>query len=166
MPNADNDEVGNPIPAEIRTMVADHGWAAVAVDSQPPFSYTAGLWRLSDHPELIVTGLPAETAKWLLDRAVAMVRDGKPLKTGVTVPGLIGKHSAAIRDVELSQLPQLAFAADLYQGVLFTAVQIVWPDRDGRYPSGQACRSTDSLRDSRCSSPNPHRNAASSRDRG
>jgi hypothetical protein len=57
------DEVG----ADIRALVAEHGWAAVAVDSVPPFSYTVGLWRMADHPELIVTGLPAETAKWVLD---------------------------------------------------------------------------------------------------
>lgn len=126
--------LADEITAGIRAKVTEHGWAAIAVDDDPPFAYTAGLWRLADHPELVVTGLPAEPAKWVLDRAVALVREGKSLTAGTTVNGLIGGYPAAVRQVDTSQLAQLALAADLYQGVIYTALQLVWPDRRGCFP--------------------------------
>jgi hypothetical protein len=134
MSSPEERRVMEEIGAGIRATVVEHGWAAVAVDADPPFMYTAGLWRLADHPELIITGLPNEPAKWVLDRAVALVREGKHLVAGTTVAGLIGDYPAAIRDVDPSRLSELAEAADLYRGVIYTALQIVWPDREGRFP--------------------------------
>ncbi len=119
---------------EIRRSVVEHGWAAVAVDSVPPFTYTVGLWRLADHPELIITGLPADTAKRVLDHAVQGVREGRPIRAGTVVDGLIGTYPAAAREVDAARLPELAFAVDLYQGPGFKAIQLVWPDRAGSFP--------------------------------
>ena len=124
------DELG----ASIRGLVAEFGWAAVAVESTPPFTYTAGLWRRWNHPELIITGLPAETAKWVLDRAVQAISAGHPIEADTSIPGLIGAYPAAARRIADEQLPQLAFAADLYRGVIFTALQLVWPDGAGNFP--------------------------------
>ena len=106
----------------------------MAVDSVPPFTYTVGLWRMADHPELIITGLPAETAKWVLDRAVQEIREGRAISPGTTVPGLIGEYPAAAREVDAARLSELAFAADLYRGIVFRAVQVIWPDRTGKFP--------------------------------
>lgn len=79
------------VTAAIRRQVVEFGWAAVAVYGAPPFAYTAGLWRMVDHPELVITGLPAETAKWVLDRAVERIRSGRTIQPGSAVPGLIGE---------------------------------------------------------------------------
>ena len=119
---------------QIRASVDEHGWAAVAVASEPPFTYTAGLWRSLNHPELIVTGLPAETAKVVLDHAVDEIKRGQPIRDGTIVRGLIGEYPVAARRVQPSSLAQLAFAAELYRGVTFSAIQLVWPDRAGHFP--------------------------------
>jgi hypothetical protein len=50
------------------------------------------------------------------------------------VPGLIGEYPAAAREVDAARLPELAFAADLYRGIVFSALQVVWPDRTGKFP--------------------------------
>jgi hypothetical protein len=122
----------------IRAQVAEFGWSAVAVDATPPFTYTVGLWRLAEHPELIITGLPDEVAKWALDRAVQAIRDGHPIAPGTLVDGLLGDYAAAAREVDLGRLHELAFAADLYRGVIYRAVQLVWPDRQGNFPWDRA----------------------------
>lgn len=124
----------------IRSTVREHGWAAVGVDGPVPFTYTAGLWALADHPELIIVGLPAETAKWVLDQAVERITQGHPMAAGTTIHGLIGEYPAAVRAVDAQRLPLLAFAADLYRGLVFTAVQLVWPDRAGKFPWERAAQ--------------------------
>jgi hypothetical protein len=44
------------VSAPIRGQVVEFGWAAVAVDTTPPFAYMDGLWRMADHSELVITG--------------------------------------------------------------------------------------------------------------
>ncbi|GEM_PF-3501939 len=119
----------------IRAKVDEFGWTAVAVDDKPPFCYTVGLWRLLDHPEILVAGLPDETAKWILDRAVAMIKGtGRPLLAGTTIGGVMDDFPVAIRTIDAPRLSDLGFAADLYGGVVYTALQIVWPDRAKQFP--------------------------------
>jgi hypothetical protein len=121
-------------PRTISDLVANHGWAAVGVDGSPPFVYTTGLGALAGHAELIVVGLPNETGKWLLDQAVSAIRDGRTFSPGDTVHGLMGSYDIGVVQVSPDKLESLAFAADQYGGFTFDAVQLVWPDRDGRFP--------------------------------
>ncbi len=63
-------------------LIEAHGWAAIAVDSAVPWTYTAGLrWRL-DHPELIVVGMDPVEAHHLLDHVVERIGEGEVARPG------------------------------------------------------------------------------------
>jgi hypothetical protein len=66
-------------------MIDEHGWAAVGVAAEVPWTYTVGLrWRL-DHPELIVIGVDPIDAHHLLRDVVERIENGEALSAGTLV---------------------------------------------------------------------------------
>jgi hypothetical protein len=118
----------------IADLVNQHGWAIADIDGDAPFAYTAGLGRLLSHPELIVTGMPGSVAGPILHAAVRRIRDGHALRPGQRANGLIGVYDAIVVPVGRDQLGMLAFARDYWLDGEVQAVQVVWPDRGGRFP--------------------------------
>jgi Domain of unknown function (DUF4262) len=120
---------------QLLARVAEVGWTAAYVgDATPPFAYTIGLGPAFHHPELIVVGLPEQATDWLLARAVERIKAGEIFRAGAEAIGLIGEYDAEFIDVSLATMGRLAFAGDVYGGLDFKALQLVWPDRSGRYP--------------------------------
>lgn len=118
----------------ILARVAEVGWTAAYVDGKPPFAYTVGLGPAFEHPELIVVGLPEGPADWLFTNAVGRIKSGERFHAGATATGLIGEYDAQFVAVAQKALGRLAFAGDIYGGLNFQALQVVWPNRDGRFP--------------------------------
>lgn len=66
-------------------LIDDHGWAAVAVDADVPWTYTMGLrWR-HHHPELIVVGVDPVEAHHLLHDLVGRIEDGEVARPGALI---------------------------------------------------------------------------------
>lgn len=100
-----------------------------------PFTYTAGLWSLHQHPELIVLGLPMDAAHAILELLIADVRDGRGLSAGETLEVEWAEarfHLADVSSHEASERVTLApYDRD---GREPPVVQIVWPDKNGKMP--------------------------------
>jgi Domain of unknown function (DUF4262) len=113
----------------IYAAVQKNGWVVQFVSDRTPFAYTIGL-HPRGLPELLVTGMPPERAKLVLDSvAQYLVEGGRP------VPGermLIGGE--LLLDFVQVQHPDahLKFAVSIY-GPL-QALQLVWPDDQGHRP--------------------------------
>jgi hypothetical protein len=113
----------------IYAAVQEHGWVVQFVSDRTPFAYTIGL-HPRGLPELLVTGMPPERARLVLDSvAQYLVKGGRP------VPGermLIGGE-LLLNFVQV-QHPDahLKFAVNIY-GPL-RALQLVWPDQQGHRP--------------------------------
>jgi hypothetical protein len=113
----------------IYAAVQANGWVVQFVSDRTPFAYTIGL-HPRGLPELLVTGMPPERAKLVLDSvAQYLVEGGRP------VPGermLIGGE--LLLDFVQVQHPDahLKFAVSIY-GPL-QALQLVWPDDQGHRP--------------------------------
>jgi hypothetical protein len=74
-------------------LINDHGWAAVAVDADVPWTYTMGLrWR-HRHPELIVVGMDPVEAHHLLRELVERIEDGEVLRPGELLVLPVGEIS-------------------------------------------------------------------------
>ena len=101
--------------------------------ASPPFSYTIGLAEHA-HPELVCVGLAAGSAHVILDTLARRVLEGTPVLKDTSVVGVLadGLPVRAVASPELlcAQL-HLARAAD---GSAPDALQILWPDPDGRLP--------------------------------
>ena len=98
-------------------------------------AYSVGLWHHFAQPEVIVVGLDPAIAAELLEAvadeadagrvcAAGSARDdllrGYPVRFLAVPPQLVARH-----------LPLAHWA---YEGADFPAVQLVWPDKQGRWP--------------------------------
>jgi len=118
--------------------VLTHGWHVLKVledDAGPGFAYTVGLRHSFGHPELIVVGLAPDVGHALLNLAGESIRQGGRYAEGIDYDDLLRGHACRFRDVPVSQFrPYLGWALWFYEGPSFPALQLIWPDPDGRWP--------------------------------
>jgi hypothetical protein len=69
--------------------LAATGWAVLGVTAAVPFSYTIGMAATLGAPELIVIGLPAETAARLVNDIGDQLRAGRRFEPGHLYDGLL-----------------------------------------------------------------------------
>ena len=108
----------------------------VAGENRPDFSYSVGFYLNFGHPEIIVSGLPAEKAMQLINLACDNVRQGATFGDGTVSAALTQGASLAFVGVAPEHYAdRLGFACWFYQSLGgFPVVQLVWPDRQGRFP--------------------------------
>jgi Domain of unknown function (DUF4262) len=132
---------------EIARSVAAHGWHCIGVpDASPEFSYTCGLLTTFDHPESIIFGLDSETAYTVLSAMVDAIRDGGSFATPGMYDGVLSDLPIAVRTVHPSQHElYLGYAMGhcRYTGKAggLEAIQVFWPDKQGRFPFESECDS-------------------------
>ena len=130
-----------PTDAGERKAIADveeHGWHVLKVlaDSEGPgFAYTVGLYHSFRHPELIVVGLPPEVAHNVLNIAGEAIRRGMRYSEAVQTSDLFEDRACRFRRMPEGQYPNyLGWDLWFYDGPAFPALQLIWPDQEGRWP--------------------------------
>jgi hypothetical protein len=114
------------------------GWSVAATEGDelaPPWAYTVGLWVSQHGPELTMAGLPVEHMTIILNAIADRIADGEIVDVADEIEGIC-PCALTIRPVHASWRRTNMFAiADRYYGyVRPTYLQVVWPDRRGRYP--------------------------------
>ena len=120
--------------------VSTHGWHCVHVrgDSQGPgYTFSVGLYRTHGHPELMVMGLDPEVAHPILGLAVEQIKQGHVYRDGFRDDTLLDGVDCMLRKVPPALHRKYVgycswFYKDRPDG--FEALQILWPDSQGRYP--------------------------------
>ena len=124
--------------AQVHADIARYGWHVVQVpeDSEGPgFAFTIGLYTRFAHPELLIFGLPLDTMLRLLNVAGEAVRAGRVYVAGQDYDDLLEGYSCTFRPVPVKQYDDyLGYALWYYRGDDFPTLQLVWPDREHRYP--------------------------------
>lgn len=123
----------------IQSAVRGHGWAVQLIapgDDEPGFAYTVGLFRSFGHPELIVFGLPDEVAHAVLNEFGERARAGAELRSGDRIPEVLEHYDVLVRGVRHAESFRchVGYALSFYQGAEFPLLQVVWPDKEGRFP--------------------------------
>lgn len=126
--------------AQMRADIATYGWHVIKVyedDEGPGFAFTIGLFRRFEHPEIIVFGLPPDTMHLMLNGAGAAVRDGRAYTAGRDYDDILEGYHCTFRPVPRAHYKEyLGSARWYYEGDDFPALQLIWPDREHRYPWG------------------------------
>lgn len=128
------------VPAEHKLLddVAQYGVHIVHVaeaGGRPGFSFTVGLWHNFEQPEVLVFGLPDEVAHELLNAVADAADDGRKFLDQQRHEELLVGYP-----VRFVAVPAHAYAGHLglarwaYEGDDFPCVQLVWPDKQGRWP--------------------------------
>jgi len=132
-------------PSE-RTILAAIGEAGVHVEhvaseDGPEYSFTVGLWETFGQAEVIVFGLEAEVAQDLLDEIADQADEGKTFLADSNHDGLLQHYPARFLAVPKGFYREfLGVAVWAYEGSEFPAVQLVWPDKQGRWPWAEGVR--------------------------
>jgi hypothetical protein len=103
-------------------------------DEWPEHSYTAGLTTTFGHPELILFGLEAEAAEALLDALIDEIDEGKRFAAGSEHEGLLRHYPVRMHAVPAELVERVLPRAHWASGGVATALQVVWPDKQGRWP--------------------------------
>ncbi|UFS58964.1 DUF4262 domain-containing protein [Subtercola endophyticus] len=125
----------------VRSIVDQHGWfvqkvfAGEGSEIWPQFAYTVGLTEMG-HPEMLCHGLPLDTAHRLLNVLGEQVRAGTrfPANSAATT---LTADNLLLFFIEVTNRSDLAVATMMYGEV--EAVQLIWPDKQKRFPWNEGC---------------------------
>lgn len=106
-----------------------------ATDYLPSFAYSIGLWQKFGHPEIICFGLSIETLHGLINDAAEMVKNGGTIETGKQYDDFFESDTTEFVKVDSRNLPDyFGTAIDFYDSGDFSALQLVWTDRNNKFP--------------------------------
>jgi hypothetical protein len=117
--------------------VEAHGWHVLTVSGEGslPYAFSIGFDKTFDHPEVLIIGLPQKTSHQLLNIVGSKVSTGARFAPGTPYLGLLERFPCEFRPVPASAYPTyLGAALGFYGAEPFSAVQLVWPDREGMFP--------------------------------
>lgn len=138
----------NTAEQQIIDGVAANGWFVVTYvpgpdDPEEWYGYTVGLTKTAGWPEIICFGLDADRVHAMLRDAIAECWErGIRPEDGIELSKVLQGRAARLKSAEL---PASYFAmADWYAAHSGTAalaerLQLIWPDRDGRFPDHPDC---------------------------
>jgi Domain of unknown function (DUF4262) len=128
----------------IAAKVAEHGWTAIGVDDyDPSFVYSVGLMYSAKHPEIIIFGLKDQNYA-LLAAVIKLIEQGKSFAVPGGYDDAMDDVPLAVGEVHPSQHEVFlgyAMAYCRHRGDIggLRAVQVFWPDREGKFPFDPDC---------------------------
>lgn len=123
--------------ADLAADVAQHQWVVLKVDSKTgaDYGYSVGLTRSFGHPELVVAGLDDETMQELVNDIGDAVAKGAAFRDGDVSPDFLEGYDVTFRVVpDTLRASHFAWADRFYADTGLTLLQVIYPDRDRRWP--------------------------------
>lgn len=106
-----------------------------ATDYLPSLAYSIGLWKKFEHPELISFGLTTETLLSIINIAADIVKSGQTIQTEKTYTDFFETGNAQFIEVDKRNIKDyFGYAIDFYKTNDFPALQLVWTDRNDKFP--------------------------------
>ena len=129
------DDPRDRVFTDLLRIIDEHGWAvrnvlAGATPEDVGFSYTVGLTAFG-HPEVIILGMPFESAQDFLNLIGGEVRRGARFEHG-TVTGEFTDDDSPVVFIRAEDTVRLSAVEQVYGRV--SALQMIWPDSTGRLP--------------------------------
>jgi hypothetical protein len=121
----------------VRANVERYGWHLQMVFGDPlhhPWTYTIGLWTSLGHPELSMFGVDQTQAALLLNLMGERVLRGEHFEPGRAYGRVLAEQDVRVSGVRPEwYAPYFGMAIDWYLDE-FPMLQVVLPDRAGRFP--------------------------------
>ena len=128
------------IVRDCREKIERYGWTCMSIfaheeSGTPDFSYTVGLTKTFQHPELVIAGLTQHAAHSVLITAVSFIERGTVFTNGAEVEGVVVGYRVRFRSVNLGRCAAVSFGvSNVYYGRRVPRLQLLWPDVDGAFP--------------------------------
>ncbi len=106
-----------------------------ATDYLPSFAYSIGLWKKFRHPEIICFGFTTKTLHEVINNAADLVKGGQSIETNKTYEDIFENSKAEFINVDSQNLSDyFGTAINYYNTKDFPALQLVWTDRNNKFP--------------------------------
>lgn len=123
--------------ADLASDIAQHGWVVLKIDAGRglEYGYSVGLTRAFGHAELVVVGLDDETMQELINDIGDAIERGAVFRDGDVSSDFLEGYDVTFRAVPAARNAELfAMAHRFYGGEGLNVLQVVYPDRDRRWP--------------------------------
>ena len=126
--------------------IKEHGWAAVGTvdDKGLPFTYSIGLISKYNHPEILIVGIDQKMARALMGNVLEVLKEGrKAFRVGDESHEVIESNDGVDLKVKFAAVSdfvkkEFMCQAGYHYGKHFEALQMMLPDREGRFPEDLA----------------------------
>jgi hypothetical protein len=119
--------------------IEEVGWHVIMIpedDEGPSLAYSIGLFHNFAHPEIIIFGLDLDLMHRLINLIGEEVREGRRFADGQDATGVLEGYDVRFVAVAHRHYPEhFGCARWYYNGDDFPALQCLWPDRQGRFPT-------------------------------
>ena len=106
-----------------------------ATDYLPSFAYSIGLWQKHKHPEIICFGLSVKTLHTIINDVADLIKSGQRINAKTIYDDIFENSRAMFLNVDNRNLSDYFGAAiDYYNARDFPALQLIWTDRNDRFP--------------------------------
>jgi hypothetical protein len=122
--------------------VREHGCHILNVDARPPFSFSIGLALNYGHAEIVIFGIDPSVASRIINTVRDQAAVGKKYVDGDLSSDILVGLNVCFLEVPLELYGEyLGTAIWFYQRSPrpFPCLQLVWPDRAGRFPWESGC---------------------------
>src|SRR5262245_15501881 len=123
---------------EFVTKIREFGWYSTSVfgdEEGPGFTYTSGFWVTLEIPEVILFALDSKVAHDVLWDFYREAKNGRQFTIGSRVSDIFANIDAYLIPVGRQHYAEyLGWSRWFYGGDEFPCVQLVWPDKAGRFP--------------------------------
>ena len=100
----------------------------------PAFAYSIGLWSKFNQPEIICFGLAAQTLHSLINYVADLVKSGQ-IEANKTYDNILKSNKFEFLKVDSRNINDyFGVAIDFYNSRDFPALQLVWTDRNNKFP--------------------------------
>ncbi len=104
-------------------------------DDGPQFSYSIGIQKTSNHPELLITGLKPELSQWIINEYNERIKRGESFQTNVFYKDFLENFEVLFKEVEVKYYDEyFGWGKWFYSGKAFKVFQLVYPNTSGIWP--------------------------------
>ena len=106
-----------------------------ATDYSPSFAYSIGLYETYKHPEIICFGLPNDLGHGIINDVAALIKNGEQIRPLKNYDNIFKNSRSEFLKVDERNIDDyFAAALNFYQTTKFPALQLVWTDRNDKFP--------------------------------
>jgi hypothetical protein len=118
--------------------VRKHGCHIVSIwDGKPQYAFSVGLFLNYGHAEMVIFGLQASDAASIINGVRDRAAAGRSYAAGDNCDDILTDRQVAFAEVPLRAYDTYLGTAIWFYGKCrrpFPCLQMVWPDREGRFP--------------------------------
>jgi len=104
-------------------------------DEKPSFTYSIGINKEQNNPDLIVVGLKKELAHFIVNEYKDRLLAGESFEVGEFYSDFLGDFDVCFIEVDKSHYKEhFGWGLWLHNGDSFKMLQLIWPTTDGQWP--------------------------------